>query len=114
MELLESGATCASAVVPLLRRGRVPRAPPTVRGDGRGRSATRALGGALPRRLLVFRKFTTGSPVQPGLYPSAITTAVHRTFRIYFKYYLTFKSLNSSILLNILFPTEIPVIKFVF
>ncbi|CAF4951074.1 unnamed protein product [Pieris macdunnoughi] len=77
MELLESGAICASAVVPLSRRGRVPRAPPTVRGDGRGRSATRALGGALPRRLLVFRKFTTGSPVQPGLYPLAITAALN-------------------------------------
>lgn len=65
-----SGATCGSRVVPLLRRGRVPGAPPTVRGDGRGRREARALGGALPRRLLVLRKSTAGSPAQPGLDPS--------------------------------------------
>lgn len=67
-----SGATCTSRVVPLLRRGRVPRAPPTVRGDGRGRRDARALGGALPRRLLVFRKSTAGSPALPGLYPRTL------------------------------------------
>lgn len=36
---------------------------------GRGHRNAEALGGALPRRLLVFRKSTAGSPVQPGLYP---------------------------------------------
>lgn len=70
VEMRTSGATCVGVAVPLLRRGRVPRAPPTVRGDGRGRREARALGGALPRRLLVFRKFTAGSPAQPGLDPS--------------------------------------------
>lgn len=66
LEGCASGAIHAGIVVPLLRRGRVPGAPPTVRGDGRGRRETRALHSAIPRRLLVFRKFTAGSPVQPG------------------------------------------------
>lgn len=61
-----SGATCSSGVVPLLWRGRVPRAPPTVRGDAPPRREARALRGALPRRLLVLRKSTAGSPAQPG------------------------------------------------
>ena len=43
-------------------------ASPSPRGRT-GAPAARALGDALPRRLLVFRKFTAGSPVQPGLDP---------------------------------------------
>lgn len=70
MEVCKSGATCAGVAIPLLSRGRVPRAPPTVRGDGRGRCEAWALGGSLPRRLLVFRKSTAGSPAQPGHDPS--------------------------------------------
>ncbi|CAK1555393.1 unnamed protein product [Leptosia nina] len=73
--MVKSGAIYNSAAVLLLRRGRVPRAPPTVRGDGRGRSATRALGGALPRRLLVFRKSTTGSPRTPHSKGSQFTVS---------------------------------------
>lgn len=61
-----SGATCGGVVVPLLWRGRVPRAPPTVRGDGPPRREAWALRGALPRHLLVLRKSTAGSPAQPG------------------------------------------------
>lgn len=55
-----SGATYAGIAVPLWRRGRVPWAPPPVRGDGTGAPRCRALRGALPRRLLVFRKSAAG------------------------------------------------------